>query len=94
MSELNPTTNLPPHITYIKHPIEVGDDNWAVGLTKTHTILYSRYPFGGKQQKIKMKGNFREWSEKKWSLFLSQVKRFEQFSLGLVGKISRLRVKM
>jgi len=80
-------------IIYIKHPIEIGDD-WAIGLTKTKTILYSRYPFGGKQQKIVMRGDIRKWSNRKWATFLAKVKKFDKFSPDLIRSVSKLRVKL
>lgn len=90
--------NLPEHITYIKHPIEIGNGDWAIGLIKNRTFLYSRYPFGGKQRIFKWRERLDQFSSSDWSGFIQAVaewanKEIPREAANLIHDLEQLRRK-
>ena len=67
-------------LIYFKHPIEIGDGDWAIGLTKKGTVLYSRYPFGGKQIRFRYNRRLDAFDERDWdNLINGAVKKTKMF---------------
>lgn len=85
--------NLPKTIMHIKHPIELEDDDWALTTTKTHTTLYSRYPFGGKQRVIRMMGDFRMWDEERWTRNLAKIIKVSGIPHDMPGMLWKIKMR-
>lgn len=97
--ELLMREHLPEHITYVEHPIEVGNGDWAIGLIGKRSILYSRYPFPGadgkrKQRIFRWRGRF----DDNWNRFISSVAKWALREIPheaavLVAYLNRLRMR-
>jgi hypothetical protein len=94
---------LPKRIIYVKHPIETGNGDWAIGMLKSQTLLYSRYSFRGtdglnKQRIFKWRGRLDKFEQTDWGRFIRAVGRWvrrevPQEAAALIGDLSRLRAR-
>ncbi len=98
MSEPIMSENLPSYVTYVKNPIDLSDGDWGFACIRRGeiwlTLLYSRYPFDGRRQRIKWRSRkpYWEWDNETRRRFLNEAVKFSVYGFN-IGELNMRLIK-